>query len=266
MFVIETTFFDSELLYKAKQSYQMKRVAKNKYIFFDGDKLVLMQQFKNKVALLCSEEEFYSYWFNYFDFKYDYYNAAFKARVFYKHHKNLFLKLKLSSNKDLRILRQDIFTSMIYNALDDNIYKEMNFKAINSLGEKKHNTLQGMSVNWNIFPNYERILECKERLNDFYLNENEKKKIISICEGIKEREFDLSKLKEFNEEVVYILLRNIYYDDKWAKKVMFYSLGYKDCFVLNEKEKDIVKKTNLKPKDFLSFPEIKGLLLEYIKV
>lgn len=265
MFVIETKFFDSELLFKSNQNYQMKKVAKNKFIVFNGDKVVLLQQTKDKIALLCSEEEFYNYWFEYFDFKYDYYNAAFKARMFYKNHKNLFLKIKLSSNKNLRILKQDIFTVMIYSALDEYL-RDSKFKGINSLGKKRTNSLQGLKVNWNEFPDYELILKNKNRLSDFYLSENEIKRIIKICEGVKEKEIDLEKLREFNEEVVFILLNSIYYDTKWSKKVMFYALGFKDCFVADNSDKIKLKEAKLKPEDFISFSEIKGLLLEYIKV
>lgn len=261
MFVIEVPFFDLNEIYKSNQAIRWKKVNENKYIICHKDKIVLIQQFKDKKCLLCSEDEFYQTWFNYFDLKFDYYNSDYKLRIFSKKKLNPFFKLKLNQNK--RILRQDIFETMVYYLLNKN-NREEKFLKIISLGEKKKNTLQGMKVNWNKFPTTDEIIKSINNLK-FYLDDIEIKRILQLCNRLNLEQYDLENLRYFNEEVVYILLHRLIGNEKWCKKVMFYSLGFKDCFVISEEEKRIFKKLNLTPNDFTSFPEIKGLILENLR-
>ena len=229
MFVIEVPFFDLNEIYKTDQAIRWRKVAENKYMIQHGDKIVLVNQRRNKKAFLCSEEEFYSVWFKYFDLNFDYYNSDFKLKAFSKNKINPFFKIKLNQNK--RIIRQDIFETMIFYLLNK-YNREQKFLKICSLGEKKKNTLDGLKVHWNKFPTPEELLSSKEELI-LFLEQIEVKRIIQLCSRLQLEQYPLENLRYFNEEVDYILLHRLIGNEKWCKKVMFYSLGFKDCFVIS---------------------------------
>lgn len=262
MFVIEIPFFDLNEIYKTEQAIRWRKVNENKYVICHNDKIVLVQQFRNKKAFLCSEEEFYKVWFDYFDLKFDYYNSDFKLKLFSKKKLNPLFKIKLSQNK--RIIKQDIFETMIYYLLNKENRRDK-FLRISALGDKKKNTLNGLKVCWNKFPTYEEILKYREALFMSNLEDIEIKRILQLCNRLQLEQYPLENLRLFNEEVVYILLHRLIGNEKWCKKVMFYALGFKDCFVISEEEKRIFKKLNLKPDDFMEYPEVKGLILENLR-
>lgn len=261
MFVIEIPSFDLNEIFKSDQAVRWRKVSDGKYIIQNNDKIVLVGQKKNKKAFLCSEEEFYSIWFNYFDLNFDYYESDFKIKIFSKNKTNPFFNIKLTQNK--RVIKQDILETMIFYLLNKQGRKGK-FLKICALGEEKKNTLDGLKVRWNKFPTVEELLSYQNQLRTF-LEDIEVKRITQLCNRLQMETYPLENLRLFNEEVVYIILYRLIGNDKWCKKVMFYSLGFKDCFVITEEEKRLFKKLKLTPDDFLEFPEIKGLILENLR-
>ena len=60
MFIIEVPFLNLNQIYESKQSYRWKKVADNKYFIAYKDNILLIQQQKDRLCFICTEEEFYS--------------------------------------------------------------------------------------------------------------------------------------------------------------------------------------------------------------
>ena len=121
MFAIEIPCCDLDLLYQGNQAYRWTKVNDGKYIIINGSNITLIQQRKDKKALLCSEDDFYDKWYNYLDVNYDYAEALFDVKMFSKlaNEKCFLTSFILRQNRRLRVLRTDLFETMIYYLLND---------------------------------------------------------------------------------------------------------------------------------------------------
>lgn len=282
MFVIEIPCCDLDLLYYSTQAYRWIKVNDNKYIVINGDKIVLVQQRKDKKAFICPEEKFYEDWYDYFDIGYDYFESLIKAKKFAKvSSQNCPLsKYLIKQYRKLRILKNDLLETMIFYALDEGIdfyntilYKqrrkdkrEDKIKDICEMfGKKRHNTLDGISIKWNEFPSIEDFTNDIARITT--LTQNEVKRIKLIIYRLREQNDILSQIRASDDyDETYELLQSIYDDPIWIKNVMLYALEFKQAFPIRESNKKTFHDLQLSPKMFAQFDDVKGLLLEYYKM
>lgn len=263
MFFLEIPLCDFNKIYQGNQSYRWRRVSENKYIVIDGQKIVLVQQRKNKKMFLCSEDEFFDYWFNYFDCTYDYGKSLLNIKSFYKEMKdqNFFFSFLLRENKRMRMVNNDLFETMIYYALNENNRKQKFEKFLHTFGEKKTNSLGGLKITWFKFPNPEQI----DLSYDCGLTRDEIRTLSKLLNVINDDKLKRLKMVKYEDDA-YDLLQRINDDEVWIKNIMFYSLGFKDVFCINDKLKLLFKVNGISPKMFLKYNEVKGFLLELLKV
>lgn len=264
MFAIEIPFCDLNLMYKSKQSFRWIKVNDGKYVIPHKNKIVLVQQKKDKKALLCSEDDFYDYWFNYFDIGYDYLESSRQIDNFMKCYckNNLYIKIVLEQNMNLRIIKNDLLESMFYFILNDK--EKYNF-LLSLIGIKKHNTLDGLSINWYELPPINNLNITSSRFTRIPQVEFETLSYINY--KVKQNpsiQEDLVLCDKYSD--VYKMLEKVYNNPIWIKSVMFYSLGFKEAFPIKEEDKQKLEMLKLKPSYFKEYNNIKGLLLEYTKL
>ena len=262
MFSIEIPYCDLAKIFNGNQTYRWRKISDDKYIVIDGKKIVLIEQKKNRKLFICSEDDFFDYWFNYFDCDFDYGKTLFTIKNFYKEIKkcNFFYAFVVKDNRKYRMLKNDLFETMIRFCLDEKGRDEKFERFITTFGEKRVNSLQGLKVTWFKFPDPEKIdvsFNCG-------LSKEERIKIKTVSKAINEDL--LNKIKNSNEERAYRYLQKIYNDKQWIKNVMLYSLGFKDMFYVEEDMKEFLRINKIKPECFTKFNDVKGFLLQLLKV
>ena len=263
MFLIEIPYCDLVKIYNGPQSYRWRKVNDNKYIVIDGKKIVLVEQKKNRKLFVCSEDEFFDYWFNYFDCDFDYGETLFTIKRFYKEIKqySFFFSFIAKENRRFRMLKNDLFETMIYYAIDENNRDKKFEKFLHTFGEKKVNSLGGLKITWFKFPDPNKI--DLSYMHEF--TRDEIRKLSNIVNIINVDFLEALKMNS-DESEVYDKLQGIIDDDKWIKQVMLNALGFKNIFCINENMKRLFKMNNIKPTCFSKFKEAQGFLLQLLKV
>jgi hypothetical protein len=268
MFSIQIPYCDLNLLYQSVQAIRWRRVDEDKYVIINGSDIVLVQQKKDKKLFICSEDAFFEKWYEYLDTGYDYQMSILKVKKFNKLIKDkcFLFSFILKENRRLRILKQDLFETMIYYMLDEKNRNEKFEKIIDEFGEHKTNSVGGLRISWTKFPNPQQI-----QVDEYYcgvrLTEDEIKRITYLSKELSKNEEILETIKnEKDEKQVYKLLSSLYNDKDWIKNVMFYSLGFKNIFCITRSIQETLRLWNITPEDFLQFPDVKGFLLEFAKI
>lgn len=198
MFIIEVPYFNLSQIYNSRQVPRWIRLKDNKYIIIHKDKAMPIEQKKQRLILGCSEEEFYSVWFKYFDLRTDY--CMVNDNI-----KKLNKKLKIPCNRGqgLRVLNQDKFEMYVYCKL---IQKQGWEKASETMTRIAatygihHKNCMGDAgkVHWHEWPQPERLLECLEKEKCFTPVKKFLKKLCQaiVCDGfdITQQDNDLYKL------------------------------------------------------------------------
>lgn len=209
MFIIEVPFLNLNQIYESKQSYRWKKVADNKYFIAYKDNILLIQQQKDRLCFICTEEEFYSIWFDYFDMLYDYSEQNYYLRKE--------LKEKAVRCKGLRILQQGFYEVLIQQAcIDRKQFSEL----LKKCGNKRNNSKQGIRIQWHEFPSVDEILSSKENIP---------KQIIDCCKDIKAGIFD--GIEDMNlKDALELLCSQYYLDKEKALNICLYGLNKKDGY------------------------------------
>lgn len=262
MFSIEIPYCDLSKIFNGNQTYRWRKVSNDKYVIIDGKRIILVEQKKNRKMFICSEDDFFDYWFNYFDCNFDYGETLFTIKRFYKEIKqySFFFAFVVKENRTYRMLRNDLFETMIYYALDEKDRDQKFERFLHTFGEKKTNSIGGLKITWHKFPDPEKI----DASFNCGLNQMEAKRIRLISELVNEDM--LNKIKNSKEEKAYELLQYINDDKQWIRSVMLYSLGYKNMFCINDDMKQLFKINSIKPASFTKFNEVQGFLLQLMKV
>lgn len=238
MFVIEVPFLDLNQIYESAQPLRWIKLRDNKYVIQDGHSALKVEQQKGRLIMSCSEEEFYSKWYDYFDMGTDYGNAYFKLC----RNGGDFLKICAVRNGGVRVIHQDLFeciiTHIIYSNCDYYVAKFMldNFTRVCGV-EHTQGMREAGRITWYEFPTPEAILE---KIDILGLPEKVYKEIRNICEDIIEGWLDIDELKkmESNEALGYLMdfCKNI----KALNFISLYGLHNLDWFPDNKFIDDII--------------------------
>lgn len=190
MFVIEVPFFDLDQIYNSKQCPRWIKLKEKKYVIPYKDKALKIEQIKSRLIMSCTEDEFYSTWFNYFDLKTDYMNENRKIKKANK-------KFKVLANRGsgIHILNQDIFESYIFCKLVHNLSWDKACEMINRIAacygiEHKQSMREAGKVTWYEFPTPESLLESlkKEKIKSPI-----KRFLLKLSNAIVEEDFDMTQ-------------------------------------------------------------------------
>lgn len=192
MFVIEIPNFNLDHIYNSGQVprwIQLKQSAeKSKYVVMHKDKVLKIEQqrdkydfTKHRLIMSCTEEDFYSIWYDYFDLRTDYMDLNLKT-------KKINGKFKTPANRGngIHILNQDPFEVYVFTKMIANVGYVKASKALNHIAEVcgiKH--VQSMReagrITWYEFPTPEMILENFDNLKKMGKINNWLKR---LCEAI----------------------------------------------------------------------------------
>ena len=252
MFVIEVPYFNLDHIYNSGQAPRWIKLKESHYVIPHRDKALKIQQQRdrfdlNKCRLImnCSEEDFYSIWFNYFDLRTDYFDLNIKI-------KRLGGKFKVIANRSacIHILNQDLFEIYVFSKLVQNVgwtkAKELMNRIAQTYGiEHKQSMREAGRVTWYEWPTPEDMLE---KLNH-------------------EKESS-GKVKPFLRRLCNAMV-NECYDISESNNELFRLLGMHDnVFTIIGIEETLRKNFDCKPEDFADWYlddfKNKGLVYMYI--
>lgn len=191
MFIIEVPYFNLDQIYNSKQAPRWIKLKENNYIVIHRDKAVVVEQKRQRLILKCTEEEFYSTWFDYFDLRTDYFKL--NAQI-----KKLGGKFKIVANRGsgIHILNQDLFETLVYCELVPLVgfdkASELMLRIATNYGIHHKNSMgDAGKVDWYEWPNPEILLEKlnKEKKSSGIV----KSMLRHICENIVDRVFDVEE-------------------------------------------------------------------------
>lgn len=263
MFSIEIPCCDLSKIFDGPQAYRWRRVNDNKYVVIDGKKIVLVEQKKNRKIFVCSEDDFFDYWFKYFDCDFDYGKTLFTIKEFYKEIKKscFFFSFMIKENRRYRMVKNDLFETMIYYAIDENNRNQKFERFLHTFGTKRNNSLGGLRITWFKFPDPDKI--DLSYISGF--TKDEMRNLSNIVNEINDELLEVLK-SGLDESEIYDKLQQIIDDDGWIKQVMLNALGFKNIFCIDENMKRLFKMNNIKPTCFSKFKEAQGFLLQLLKV
>ena len=120
-------YFDLEQIADSGQCFRWKKLDNYKYRIPALGNYLDIAQTGSHFELSCTEEEFRQYWYNYFDLGTDY-----KGLVQCINPEDTFLKSAAEYGKGIRILRQDIWETIISFIISQNPVKKKYFGKINT--------------------------------------------------------------------------------------------------------------------------------------
>lgn len=117
MFAITVPYLRIEQIFRTNQGLDWKRMNENKYIVFNKDKIVNVNQLGEHLTFSCSENEFFDVWYNYFDMQTDYSKVYNKVKAI-----DTQLSSSIKGIDGTRIIHQDFLETMIYSLLRKHCY------------------------------------------------------------------------------------------------------------------------------------------------
>lgn len=231
MFVIDVPNLNLDEIYDSNiQQLNWMKMRDGKYIVIDGEKFVKVEQTqKNKGTQFlfdCPYEDFYSYWFNYFNLSYDY--DKILATI-----KDLDLSDCFKYYKNVRIMNQNQYESVMLSVLCDTLpplaCRNATKTFISNYGEiTKHSVHEGVQLHLAMFPCPSKVLSHGDELKQKYKNA---KKLLFVADMFNEGWLDCSDGKLVDYNMLKIVLEN---NGLLAKSCVFgrheQSLCYNDAY------------------------------------
>lgn len=237
MYVIEVPFLDLDQIYKSAQPLRWVKLRDGKYVIQDGCSAVKVEQQKNRLIMSCTEDEFYSRWYNYFDLGTDYGNAYFSLC-----RQGDFLKVCAVRNGGVRVIHQDLFeciiTHIIYSNCDSNVAGLVLYNFVRICGvEHTQGMREAGRIKWYEFPTPEAIIE---NINNLDLPNKAYYEIREICESIIEGWLDIDELKGMKPNVAHAYLKDFCSNDKVLDFIRLYGLHDLVWFPQNKFIEDVI--------------------------
>ena len=271
MFYVRIPFLHLDDIYNSNQYVRWIKIADGKYLVQSGNDVVKVTENTNSRFLFdCSEDEFFSKWFDYFDIKRDYSRMNWVL-------KNLDDEVKIAANrnKGLRVVKIPVFESIIYSCIKSLFSVDRSRMAVDSIAKScgvKHvqSFKESGKLIWYEFPSPETILE-KEFLLDNKMLVHQRDNVISICKDIVSGWLDLDYLQTLSYEDAYNYLIQFDYLNDWAVNfVCLSSLGFMNLFLLDKHTNKFFKRIETNYDDFKEWymddeaRGYSGLLSQYI--
>ena len=247
MFIIEVPYLNLNQIYNSGQILNWIKIKEDSFVIFHKDQALKIEQKKDRLIMQCTEEQFYTYWYDYFNLQDDYLTYNFKIAFL-----DDFLKVCSNRAKGIRIIKRDLFELIICSIVQANL------------------SLNGR-IRWYEFPSPELLLNNTSKIAD-ELDEKIINEIEYVCLSIIEGWIDLEDLHTFRKQDAYEHLM-LFMSSKAAKLVCLYGLNAIKVEVNDKSTKSIVSKF-LKDNidcDWKEFKEWyldktsnKGLIMHYV--
>ena len=108
MIIKEIPYFNLKQICRSGQCFRMEQKADNSYIIIAGDRCLQAKQEGLRCEFDCEEEEYESFWKEYFDIETDY--REYISRI---NPNDAYLKEAAAFGSGVRILRQDLWEMIV---------------------------------------------------------------------------------------------------------------------------------------------------------
>lgn len=245
MYVIEVPGLNLDHIYYSDQPVRWTRYGECKYIIQHDNNILRVEQKKERLAFDCSEEEFYSIWFKYFDLTLDYVSLFNTTCAVDKT-----MKVYCTRAKGMRVIQQKFYEVLVYQSLgNDQLFEIL----LSELGCKHKNSKgDAGKIVWYEFPTPEVILRNKEYLLEI---DDEYEWMLYAVKCYKDGILSEDLFRGKTDQWCYDYLRR-YLDDDVAANVCLFGLNCKSIYP----EKDVASVLTRDEYD-CTIPEFRKLFL-----
>ena len=227
MVKVQLKDFDLEQIADSGQCFRMKKISNNTYYTIVLDKYLEITKEDNDTFIFsCDNEEFRSFWINYFDLETDY--SHFRTNI---PKDDLFLNNAVSFGCGIRILKQDLWEVLVSFIISQRKSIPAIASCIESLSRSYGKKLIHNQTEYYTFPTPKDIaFLSKEELASHGLGYRTDY-VLKLAKDIVMGIFDLEALKKMSAEDAYTTLVSIHgVGTKIANCVLLFGLYHIDAF------------------------------------
>ena len=251
--------FSLESIRLSGQCFRITKLENSKYAIVAKGRLLIAEQYSDRVVLHCNQEEFDIVWEDYFDLNYDYKKCIIEGSRY-----DTFLKSAVHYGSGIRILKQDPWEMLITFIIS----QQNNIPRIAGIVDRLCNRCGDLiatcdGINYYSFPTAEQIMDHYLELKDIGVGFRDKY-ILDACRRINSG-YDLEVLKQVPPEQATSELKKFYgVGDKVANCVSLFGLGHKDAFPRDVWINRIIDKYYNGDFDISRFEGFSGIIQQYM--
>lgn len=194
MFIIEIPYLNLDQVYNSGQVFRWIRYREGKYAIPVGDKVLKIEQVRQRFIMSCTDQEFYDFWYHYLDLETDYSQVNYNIRQTCEEMAPIATRCS-----GIHILRQDLFeiivSFMLATATNIPNIKRMIEQIAMKCGVKHKSSMrENGQLTWYEFPTPEMILDKQRKLDDSF-GLKRKEHVLQVCEDIVDGWLDLELLQ-----------------------------------------------------------------------
>lgn len=260
MVKIQKQNFSIKQICESGQCFRLNPVEKQKYSVIAFGKYLLLEETEKEIRFYCSQEEYDSLWFDYFDLKTNY--SRFIKSI---PNQDRYLIQAATFGAGIRILKQEVW-EMIVSFI---ISQQNNIKRIKKsiellcqkFGEKKYFE----NIVYYAFPSAETLAQAtQEELNQCNLGYRSKY-ILKTAQSIVKKEMDITVLKNMSYEQAKTELMKLYgVGKKVADCICLFGLHQLEAFPIDTHIKKVLETNYQNQFPFESFQGYEGVIQQYI--
>lgn len=272
MYVLEIPYMDLDQIYQSGQAFRWTQLREHKYVIPFRDKVLKVEQQKQRFMFDCTEEEFFNIWWNYFDIQTDY--SILNNAIQRTDDAN---KIVGNRAKGIHILNQDLFEAIIACSLETATSVQRTSEMMRGIARKtgvKHKQAmrEAGQVCWYEFPAPERLLQKQD-----YLTTQETgykhDVIVGLCEAIVDGWLDLDLLRSMDyKEAKEYLMEFDGIGPKVADSICLFGLHKMQAFPVDTHLLKVFKRYDLSYEEYCEWflednviaNKNKGLLRQYL--
>lgn len=251
--------FSLESIRLSGQCFRITKLENSKYAIVAKGRLLIAEQYSDRVVFHCNQEDFDTVWEDYFDLDYDYKKCIIEGSRY-----DAFLKSAVHYGSGIRILKQDPWEMLITFIIS----QQNNIPRIAGIVDKLCNRCGDLiatydGINYYSFPTAEQIMDHYLELKDIGVGFRDKY-ILDACRRINSG-YDLEVLKQVPPEQTTSELKRFYgVGDKVANCVSLFGLGHKDAFPRDVWINRIIDKYYNGDFDISRFEGFSGIIQQYM--
>lgn len=253
--------FDFEQITESGQCFRMMKTENNKTRIISGDKYLTASQEGQKFTFDCSEDEFDSYWKNYFDLETDY--GRYISSV---DQNDIYLKNASAFGSGIRILNQNLWEMIVSFLISQQNNITRIRKCISNISEKYgiQKTASDGTIYYS-FPqpeafallNEDELMECNLGYRSKYVVRTSR----MVCDG----KIDLNELYMLEYDEAKSRLLNLYgVGNKVADCICLFGLHKTEAFPVDTHIKKVLNEHYPNGFPFESYKGFEGIIQQYI--
>ena len=260
--VIKNDHFNLRQIALSGQCFRFRETDEGEFLIVSGDNAVYAKQISpSEIGLFCSETEYEKYWQNYFDYPDDKADPYGRIEKLIVESKDDYLKAAFDFGSGMRILRQDLWESIVCFIISQNNNIKRIKGSIDKICEKA-----GIEIAEGIY----RIPRAEDVEPEFFMDKNL---------GLGYRDVFLSDLVTFTKDnpAWYEELKGLSYEDamkrltgikgigpKVANCICLFGLHHIDAFPIDTHIKQILNTHYPKGFDFERYKGVAGIIQQYM--